>query len=246
MHQTNDSESQIAFVTGADRGLGLGIARELLSQGWRVYAGRFMERWHEFDALAYRYPEALTALPLDVSSTESARAAAEAVAAREERVDLLVNNAGVIFPSVDDDIRIQQNYADMHRMFDVNALGPLRVIEAFLPLVQRSKLRRLCIVSSEAGSVEASTRGAWFGYCMSKTAVNMAVKNLFNDLRPQGFSFRLYHPGWVRSYMSGEKNTEAKLEPEEAGRFAVTHFLGGVDDEDRLRLVDYEGKEWPW
>jgi NAD(P)-dependent dehydrogenase (short-subunit alcohol dehydrogenase family) len=140
----------------------------------------------------------------------------------------------------------------MTREYQVNALGPLRIVESFLPLLKKGASRRLCFVSSEAGSITASYRTAWFGYCMSKAALNMAVRNLFNALRPQGFTFRLYHPGWVRSYMSGEKNLTATLEPEEAADYALPYFLAGIEtggpvvDEDRLVLRDYQGKEYPW
>jgi NAD(P)-dependent dehydrogenase (short-subunit alcohol dehydrogenase family) len=133
----------------------------------------------------------------------------------------------------------------MQRLYDVNALGPLRVVEAFLPLLERGQGKRLCFVSSEAGSIARARRTSWFGYCMSKAALNMAVKILFNDLRPRGYTFRLYHPGWIRSYMSGEKNMEATLEPEEAAILALEYFLS-QQDEQRLVLHDHEGGEWPW
>jgi NAD(P)-dependent dehydrogenase (short-subunit alcohol dehydrogenase family) len=80
---------------------------------------------------------------------------------------------------------------------------------------------------------------------MSKAALNMAVKNMFNDLRPSGFTFRLYHPGWMRSYMSGVKNMNADLELDQAASYALQFFLQDRD-EDRLVLVDYLGNEWPW
>ena len=133
-------------------------------------------------------------------------------------------------------------------MIDVNALGPLRVVEAFLPLMDQGLLKRLCFVSSEAGSITRSYRDAWFGYCMSKAALNMGISILFNDLRQEGYSFRVYHPGWVRSYMGGEKNLEADLEPEEAAGFALGYFLADLspEDEDRLVMRDYQGNEWPW
>jgi NAD(P)-dependent dehydrogenase (short-subunit alcohol dehydrogenase family) len=134
----------------------------------------------------------------------------------------------------------------MHRLFDVNSLGPLRVVEAFLPLLDGGPMKRLCFVSSEAGSIGASKRDAWFAYCMSKAALNMAIKNMFNFLRPDGYTFRVYHPGWVRSYLSGKKNMEADLEPDEAASYAVPFFVDARDDEDRLVLVDYEAEEWPW
>jgi NAD(P)-dependent dehydrogenase (short-subunit alcohol dehydrogenase family) len=101
-------------------------------------------------------------------------------------------------------------------------------------------------VSSEAGSVERSRRTAMYGYCMSKAALNMAVKIAFNHLRPEGYTFRLYHPGWMRTYMGGKKNLRATLEPEEAAARALIFFLGDRPDEGRLVLVDHEGTVWPW
>jgi NAD(P)-dependent dehydrogenase (short-subunit alcohol dehydrogenase family) len=107
-------------------------------------------------------------------------------------------------------------------------------------------MKRLCFVSSEAGSISRAERTSWYSYCMSKAALNMGIKILFNHLRPEGYTFRVYHPGWMRSYMSGKKNLEAALEPEEAAAFAIPIFLGPREDEDRLVLVDYQGQEWPW
>jgi NAD(P)-dependent dehydrogenase (short-subunit alcohol dehydrogenase family) len=119
-------------------------------------------------------------------------------------------------------------------------------VEAFLPLMDRGRLKRLCFVSSEAGSIDRAERTSWFGYCMSKAALNMEVKILFNHLLPEGYTFRVYHPGWIRSYMGGMKNMEAPLEPEEAAAKAIPIFLGQREDEDRLVMVDYDGNEWPW
>jgi hypothetical protein len=83
---------------------------------------------------------------------------------------------------------------------------------------------------------------------MSKAALNMSVKLLFNLLRPEGYTFRLYHPGWVRSYIGGgpAKNMRAALEPEEAAAPALAYFLGEREDEERLALRDWQGREWPW
>lgn len=237
----------IAFVTGTDRGLGLALCAGLLERGWRVFAGQYMPDWPDLSALASRYPETLHIVPLDVGSVASVQAAAQTVAAQADHIDLLINNAGVTSPTTKRDIReSQQDYDEMHRLYNVNSLGPLRMVEAFLPLLERSTLKRLCFVSSEAGSIERSTRTSWFGYCMSKAAVNMAVKILFNRFRPEGYTFRLYHPGWIRSYMGGKKNTTADLEPEEAAAYAIPFFLAKRANEDQLVLVDYQGHEWPW
>ncbi|MFO8007049.1 MAG: SDR family NAD(P)-dependent oxidoreductase [Candidatus Brocadiia bacterium] len=236
---------RVAFVTGADRGLGHALAAGLLEKGWIVCAGQFMPEWPELDELGEEADGRLHSVPLDVTDEQSVARAADAVRDAAGRVDLLVNNAGVISPVMGRTIREEQDYAEMHRLFDVNAVGPLHVVQAFLPLMDEGGMRRLCFVSSEAGSIGRCTRRAWFSYCMSKAALNMAVKILFNDLRPDGFTFRLYHPGWMRTYMSGEKNLEADLEPEEAAAAALDYFLGACD-EDRLVMRDNQGREWPW
>jgi NAD(P)-dependent dehydrogenase (short-subunit alcohol dehydrogenase family) len=90
------------------------------------------------------------------------------------------------------------------------------------------------------------SRTAWFSYCMSKAALNMGVKILFNALHPEGFTFRVYHPGWLKSYMGGTINTRADLELYDAADFALAFFLKASADEDSLTLIDYKGEEWPW
>jgi len=254
MNQAN-KERPIAFVTGADRGLGLALTVRLLEKGWRVFAGQYMPDWPELDALAAQYPDHLALVPLDVSCDESVRAAARAVGEAAGRVGLLINNAGVSSPTMMRSIREPQDYAEMQRMYDVNAVGPLRVVEAFLPLTDQSSMKRLCFVSSEAGSINCCERQSWYGYCMSKAALNMGISILFNNLRPEGYTFRVYHPGWIRSYMGGSKSTEADMEPEEAAVPALAYFLRdrATDpqrqtrcDENRLVMRDWRGREWPW
>jgi len=257
MSQTHftDGQTAVAFVTGADRGLGLALTARLLAKGWRVFAGQYMPDWPDLAALADQYPgERLTPVPLDVADETSTRAAAQRVQRCTDRVDLVINNAGVL-SSQEGPICEPQDYDEMFRLYNVNALGPLRVIEAFLPLTDQSESKRLCFVSSEASSINRCMRTSWYGYCMSKTALNMAVKILFNRLRPQGYTFRVYHPGWMRSYMRGSKSTEGDMEPEEAAVPALAYFLRDRAgdphlqaryDESRFVMRDWQGREWPW
>lgn len=240
------SQPKTVLVTGADRGLGLALCAGLLEQGWTVFAGQFLPEWPELSALVAQHLGKMHILPLDVSDIESVRQAAQQAASLTSHLDLLISNAGITHPNMMRTIREEQDYDGIQQMYNVNAVGALRVMEAFLPLLDQGSLKRLCFVSSEAGSIARSYRTSWFGYCMSKSALNMAVSILFNDLRPAGYTFRVYHPGWVRSYMSGEKNMEADLEPEEAAACALPIFLNPRLDEDRLVLVDYKNEEWPW
>jgi NAD(P)-dependent dehydrogenase (short-subunit alcohol dehydrogenase family) len=238
--------TNIAVITGADRGLGFALTEGLIKEGWVVFAGQYMPAWTQLAALCEKFPDHLHIIPLDVSSSESVQAAARAVAEKTDHIDLLINNAGITSPANTRPIRERQDYADMHRLYDTNTLASLRMVEAFITLLDRGTTRRLCFVSSEAGSIGRATRRSWFSYCMSKAALNMAVKLLFNDLRPDGYTFRLYHPGWMRTYMSGTKSLEADMEPEVAAANALPFFIEPRVDENTLALVDYNGNEWPW
>jgi NAD(P)-dependent dehydrogenase (short-subunit alcohol dehydrogenase family) len=237
---------QIAVVTGADRGLGLALCAELLAGGWRVFGGQYLPDWPALGELQAKFPDRLEIVPLDVGEDASVREAAQVVAARVDHLDLLINNAGVSSRSGMRTIHEGQYYGEMMRMINVNALGALRTVEAFLPLLDRGALKRLGFVSSEAGSIGAAKRTSMFGYCMSKSALNMGVRILFNDLHPQGYTFRVYHPGWMRSYMRGIKSDRGDMEPEKAATYALPFFLQPRADEERLVLVDYRGHEWPW
>ena len=238
--------TRTVLVTGADRGLGFGLCAGLVKQGWTVFAGQYLPDWHELRDLKNEYPDSLHLIPLDVSSMESIKLAKEAVQTFTDHLDVLISNAGVNSETIYVGIREPQDYDEMHRLYDVNALGALRVVETFLPLMEQGQTKRLCFVSSEAGSIGAAERTSWYGYCMSKAALNMGIKILYNDLHPAGYTFRVYHPGWVRSYLHGVKNMEAELEPDEAAGYAIPILLNDRQDENRLVLEDYEGKEWPW
>ena len=232
-----------ALVTGADRALGSALCAGLLTRGWQVLAGQYMPDWPELGTLAEQYPESLHLVPLDVGSTASVQAAAESVAGVTGQVDLLISNAAI--GSGRSELGQGLDFPRMQRAFNVNSLGAIRVVEAFLPLMG-SGMRRLCFVSSEAGCITLAQRQGASGYCMSKAALNMAVRIMHNDLHPEGYTFRLYHPGWMRTYMSGQKSRRGDMEPEEAAAWALPFFLDDREDEGRLALIDYQGLEWPF
>lgn len=180
-----------------------------------VIAGQYLPDWPDLAALVGQFPTTLHSVSLDVGAEESVRAAAAAAMAVTDRIDLVISNARVGSPTSQRSIREPQDFGEMHRLCDVNALGALRVVGALLPLTDKGSLKRLCFVSSEAGSIVRAQRTAWFGYCMSKAALNMATRLLFNDPHPQGYTFRVYHPGWIRGYMDGQKNPRlpSRLDP---------------------------------
>lgn len=224
------------FITGADRGIGLALCRCFLENGWRVFAGRFMEDWTELDALQEEYGEVISLISLDVGNQESVSRAAAAVGEKTACLDMLVNCAGIF-----------QNgsHETTLRCLNINAVGPLRMVEAFLPLMENGE-KRLCFFSSEASSITLAHRDGDVSYCVSKTCLNMAVRLMFEKLRPQGYRFRLYHPGWVRTYMSGQKSTVGNFEPEETAAAAYGQFTSERDWEDVLIMSDVSNEIWPF
>ena len=224
------------FITGADRGIGFALCRRFLENGWQVFAGRFMKDWAELDTMKAECGNRLALVDLDVGDSESVRKAAKTVKEETDNLDMLVNCAGIAQSGGSEAIA---------RCLNVNAFGPLRMVEAFLPLMERGE-RRLCFVSSEAGSITLAHRQEGVPYCGSKTSLNMAVRLMFEKLQPQGYTFRLYHPGWVRTYMSGQKSTVGNFEPEETAAVAYEQFTADRSWEDVLIMSDVSGELWPF
>ena len=224
------------FITGADRGIGFALCRRFLENGWMVFAGRFMEDWTELDDLQAEYGDRLSLVSLNVGSEESVCRAAETVKGQTDALDMLVNCAGIIRSDGEGAIASCLN---------VNTFGAIRMMEAFLPLLNQGE-KRVCFISSEAGSVTLAHRDGDIAYCVSKTCLNMAVRLMFEKLKPKGYRFRLYHPGWVRSYMNGQKSAVGNFEPEETALTAYEQFTSDRNWEDVLIMTDISNEMWPF
>ena len=134
------------------------------------------------------------------------------------------------------------------RSFNVNALGVLRLTAAFLPLMKNG-LQRLCYVSSEVACINLmkNRHSDSFAYPMSKAAMNMAIRLMHNELFPQGYTFRLFHPGWMKfREKDGSLAEEGKYDPDYIGEKAARYFDTPLHDENRLVMVDFNGYEWPF
>lgn len=224
------------FITGADRGIGLALCRCFLENGWRVFAGRFMQDWTELETLQKEYGQMLSMVKLDVGDQDSVDQAAEEVGKQAACLDMLVNCAGIF-----------QNGSSetTARSLNINALGPIRMVEAFLPIMEQGE-KKLCFFSSEAGSITLAHRNGDVSYCVSKTCLNMAVRLMFEKLQPEGYRFRLYHPGWVRTYITGQKGTVGNFEPEETAAVAYEQFVSERNWEDVLVMSDVSNEIWPF
>lgn len=188
---------KIALITGANRGIGHEIARQLADRGLTVHLGcRDLKAGKK---VAAAIGGKCAALELDVSSAESVRTAAREFAARHEVLDVLVNNAGVIHDG-DADITTMDP-ALVARTVETNTLGALRVTQAFLPVLRRSREPRVINISSGGGQLSGDLQSWAPAYCISKTALNAVTCQLAAAL--PGFAVNSVCPGWVRTDMGG-------------------------------------------
>ncbi len=215
----------VFLVTGAARGLGLEMVRQLLESGHRVVACPRRAESCGLDALSVAHASALWIVPMDVTDGPSVREAARRVSSRVPHLDVLVNNAGVLHrgePSVE-----ALDFSGLEDAYRVNALGALRVTAGFLPLLRKGAGKRIVNVSSLMGSIEDNASGGAYGYRMSKAALNIATKNLAIELKGDGFVVVAMHPGWVRTRMGGER---APLDIEPAVRELLATALSAGPD----------------
>ncbi|MDF5721178.1 MAG: SDR family oxidoreductase [Rhizonema sp. PD37] len=199
---TQDKQNQvIAIVTGANRGIGLEVVRQLAHQGMTVILGsRDLEKGKA--AAVALTNESPTVIPrqLDVSEPESIARLATQVEAEFGYLDILVNNAGILY-----DTWQQANTADLdtvRQALETNTFGPWRMCQAFIPLMRRSQGGRIVNVSSEGGSL-ASMSGGTPAYSVSKVALNALTRMLAAELKETGILVNSVCPGWVATDMGG-------------------------------------------
>lgn len=232
------------LVTGADRGLGFAFTECFLERGYTVFAGQFMPGWQALQELKGKWKERLHIVPLDISDDDSIEAMADQIGRETKVLDMVVNNAGIM--RLEEDFLKGVPGEEIALQFRVNTLGALKVTEKVLPLMAEGK-KRLCYVSSEAGSIGNAHRDGMFGYCMSKACLNMSIRMLHNDLYSKGFTFRIYHPGWMKSYMAssaGNVDMNGYLDPKISAAAAADQFLEDRDCENILAMQDVDGCLW--
>jgi NAD(P)-dependent dehydrogenase (short-subunit alcohol dehydrogenase family) len=194
------------LVTGANKGIGHEVARQLGSKGFHVFVGaRNSEKGQRASEALRNNGATATFIPLDISDPETVHNAVYLVSAEADHLDVLVNNAGVILEEDNSITKIDPE--TVTRTLQTNTLGPLLVTQAFLPLLSRSNKPRVINVSSGGGQL-AEGMDTWApAYCLSKTALN-AVTCLFAAALPD-FSINAVCPGWVRTDMGGANATRS-------------------------------------
>jgi NAD(P)-dependent dehydrogenase (short-subunit alcohol dehydrogenase family) len=239
---------KFACVTGADRGLGYDLTLQLLKRNYTVFAGRFLRDWDQLDSAAPEYEGRLIPIDLDVSDDESVKLAASVIARHTNKLDLVINNAGITGGN-DHEIFGEIDFNNMIRLFNVNALGPLRVTNAFASLLLNGEDKLLVNISSEAGQINQTWRESWYGYCMSKAALNIQSNIVHNQLKNKGGRVLVIQPGWMKTYMSGKLNEDAEISSEEAASQIVDTLLQYQMNKEILThpaFLDYKAEEMNW
>lgn len=196
-------KERIALVTGANKGIGFEVARQLADKRFRVFIGARNEKAGRAAAKEIGAPSGF--LKIDVSEQTSVQKAAAELTQEVDHLDVLVNNAGIIVDG--DDAILQATQEQFETTMRTNALGPLLVAEAFQRLLERSSTPRIINVSSSGGQLHDGADGWSPIYCISKTALNGVTSQLAVAL-PK-FAVNSVCPGWVRTDMGGPNATRS-------------------------------------
>ena len=221
--------------------MGLCFAKKYLKDGFLVFAGTRDLEVPSLKELQQEYPNGLLPLELEVTDTESVAAAARSVRAYTEKLDILINNAAV-HNSTSFEVLENADIDDCLMVYDINSLGPLRVVKEFLPFLRNNPGARVINISSESGSISTCGREKEFDYCMSKAALNMASRMLANYLKKDQVIVRAVHPGWMRTDMGG---SNAALDPYETA-CKLAELFETMSDPEGPGFIDNQGKEYPW
>jgi NAD(P)-dependent dehydrogenase (short-subunit alcohol dehydrogenase family) len=216
------------LITGANRGIGLALARQLAGRGDRVIAACRQE------SKDLSLPGVRVETGVDVTSDASVQALMDRLG--EQPLDLLILNAGILRADDLDGLRLD----DVHAQLEVNAVGPLRVAHAC-----RSRMRRggkIAVITSRMGSMGDNGSGGYYGYRMSKAALNAMAVSLARDLRVAGVSVAILHPGYVRTDMTGQSGN---VTPEQAARQLIDR-IDALSPEKSGTFWHANGEVLPW
>ena len=194
------------LVTGANKGIGYEVARQLAEKGFHVFVGaRNRDAGRKAADEIAQEGRKTTFLEIDVSDNASVTAAAREFSKIVDHLDVLVNNAGIMIDGDDAILEISDEL--LRKTLETNTLGALRVTRAFAPLLAKSKAPRIINVSSGGGQLTGGADGWSPAYCISKTALNGVTSQLATAL-PK-FAVNSVCPGWVRTDMGGQSATRS-------------------------------------
>lgn len=229
------------LITGASRGFGMYLTKKYLEEGDTVFAGVRDTSAPLLEMLKEEFPDTLILVELEVTDTKSVNEAAKTVEKYTKQLDMVINNAAIHNDS-SFEILEMTNIDDCLPVYNVNSVGPLRVVKAFIQLIRKSDMAKIINISSESGSVGDCKREKEFDYCMSKAALNMGSKLLSNYLKKDKVIVLAVHPGWMKTDMGG---SNADLDPYETA-CRLVEMLSHINDLDTPIFIDNDGEPLSW
>jgi len=230
------------LITGANRGLGLGLTQLYAADGDKVHACcRNPESASELNAVEGD----VTVHALDVEDPSSIAALKAAIG--DEPIDVLLNVAGYYGKKiVSEPGGLQEfgesDYDEWEKINRINVIGPMRIAEAFVDNVAASDQKKLITLSSILGSIGGNDMGKMYPYRASKASVNAIMRSMAFDLKERGITAVPLHPGWVRTDMGGP-TADIDADTSVSGMKSV---IAGLKPEDAGRFMTYDGSELPW
>ncbi len=234
------------MVTGTGRqyALGYNFVLRYLENGDNVIATVRKES-EELKALMEKYPNQLSVVMMDIGDSESVNKAYEIVSKKFNRIDLLINNAVTTSQDVEKDF-FHFNLDLVAKVVDVTAVGPLRVIQKFFPLLENTDDMSLIInISSEAGSISKCYRKFYVDYGTAKAALNMGTMTIWNNIKDNDkVNIFAVHPGWIRT--NGREDNPAPLSSYDAAEILRNLFEERRYDKTGHRFITNEGEDYPF
>ena len=234
-----NSEQKTVFISGANRGIGLGVALLMAGKGFAVFAGYREEARSERLFQESRQEARIVPVRVDVTRQSDLKGLVDTIASRAGHLDILVNSAGINLGKAGEIDSL--SLKDFTESFLVNVGGPFLATRYLLPLLKKGREKKVVNITSVMGSIQLST-GDMVPYRVSKAALNMLTKNLAIAYRPYGITVVGLHPGWVRTDMGGP---EAPLRVEES----VSKLLGIIENLSPSRsgeVISVDGQVIPY
>lgn len=227
------------LITGANRGIGLGHAQAFAQRGVEVFAtARTPDTADALQSLAQAHPGRFTVLHYDAEEPDAPARLKAALA--DTPIDLVLANAGAGGES-------GQALGNIHvdgvlDLIRVNALAPLKLVEALIYNITLSERKLVAFQSSQMGSIGNNHTGDHYEYRLSKVALNMIARNVANDLKPRDVTVVALHPGWVQTRMGGQ-SAPVTVQASVAGQQKLFDTLTMAHTG---RFYNYDGTELPW
>jgi NAD(P)-dependent dehydrogenase (short-subunit alcohol dehydrogenase family) len=206
-------KNKIALVTGGNRGIGYAIAQGLIAKEYQVIiTARSLEKAQQ---AAEKLQGNVIPVELDISSDRSIEQAVATIKQKSDRLDVLINNAGIYPDEGVNILTIERELLDL--TFNTNTFGTIRMVQAFLPILEKSEDARVINISSSYGEIDVLSANVP-SYCLSKLALNGATIMLADALQSQGIVVNSMCPGWVKTDMGG---ASAPRTPEQGADTAI-------------------------